>query len=77
MSSQPREKTVGFVGLGMMGGPMAENILKKGHPLVAYDIDKQKLERFVGLGAQAGFGPGRRRAAREQGYIDGRYDRAG
>ena len=32
MSSQPREKTVGFVGLGMMGGPMAENILKKGHP---------------------------------------------
>ena len=77
MSSEERKKTVGFVGLGMMGGPMAENILRKGHPLVAYDIDKRKLEHFVGLGAQAGFGPGRRRAPREHGHIDGRHDRAG
>lgn len=57
MSSQPREKTVGFVGLGMMGGPMAENIVKKGHPLVAYDIDKRKVDRIVGLGAQGASGP--------------------
>ena len=72
MSSQPREKTVGFVGLGMMGGPMAENILKKGHPLVAYDIDKQKLERFVGLGAQGGLGPAdvARRASRVISMVD-------
>jgi 3-hydroxyisobutyrate dehydrogenase-like beta-hydroxyacid dehydrogenase len=28
LSSNTREKTVGFVGLGMMGGPMAANILK-------------------------------------------------
>ena len=39
MSKQAREQTVAFVGLGMMGGPMAENLLKKGHPLVVYDID--------------------------------------
>jgi 3-hydroxyisobutyrate dehydrogenase-like beta-hydroxyacid dehydrogenase len=57
MSGEERKKTVGFIGLGMMGGPMAENILKKGHPLVAYDIDKRKLEHFVSLGAQAGSGP--------------------
>ena len=55
--SKPREETVGFVGLGQMGGPMAENILKKGHPLVAYDIDRSKVERFVGLGVQAASGP--------------------
>jgi 3-hydroxyisobutyrate dehydrogenase-like beta-hydroxyacid dehydrogenase len=41
----------------MMGGPMAGNILKKGHPLVVYDIDAQKVERLVALGAQRGEGP--------------------
>ena len=53
MHSQPREKTVGFVGLGMMGQPMAENILKKGHALVAYDIDRRRVDHIAGLGAQA------------------------
>ncbi|RQR21285.1 NAD(P)-dependent oxidoreductase [Burkholderia sp. Bp9143] len=57
MNSQSRENTVGFVGLGMMGGPMAENILKKGHKLVVYDIDKQKVDRLVALGAQPADGP--------------------
>lgn len=40
----------------MMGGPMAENIFKTGHPLVAYDIDKAKLERFIGMGAEGAKG---------------------
>ena len=57
MSGEGREKTVGFVGLGMMGGAMAANILKAGHPLVVYDIDHQKNERFGALGAQIAFGP--------------------
>jgi 3-hydroxyisobutyrate dehydrogenase-like beta-hydroxyacid dehydrogenase len=52
LSSNTREKTVGFVGLGMMGGPMAANILKAGHPLVAYDIDREKNARIAALGAQ-------------------------
>jgi 3-hydroxyisobutyrate dehydrogenase len=41
----------------MMGGPMAENLLKKGHPLVVYDIDERKVRQFVELGAQAASGP--------------------
>ncbi|QDL38626.1 NAD(P)-dependent oxidoreductase [Rhodoferax sediminis] len=57
MSKQAREKTVAFVGLGQMGGPMAENLLKKGHAVVVYDIDKRKVSRFVELGAQAATGP--------------------
>jgi 3-hydroxyisobutyrate dehydrogenase-like beta-hydroxyacid dehydrogenase len=57
MSKQAREKTVAFVGLGQMGGPMVENLLKKGHAVVVYDIDKQKVARFVELGAQAAAGP--------------------
>lgn len=57
MNNASRENTVGFIGLGMMGAPMAENIVKKGHPLVVYDIDQSKIERLVKLGAQAGKGP--------------------
>jgi 3-hydroxyisobutyrate dehydrogenase-like beta-hydroxyacid dehydrogenase len=57
VSDETRGKIVGFVGLGMMGGPMAANILKAGHPLVAYDIDPAKNERFAALGAQIASGP--------------------
>lgn len=57
MSNQTREATVGFVGLGMMGRPMAENIVKKGHPLVVFDIDPGKVAHLVSLGAQAAAGP--------------------
>jgi 3-hydroxyisobutyrate dehydrogenase-like beta-hydroxyacid dehydrogenase len=41
----------------MMGGPMAENILKKGHPLVVYDIDRKKVAQFVEMGAIAATDP--------------------
>ena len=56
MSKQSRDTTIGFVGLGMMGGPMAENILKKGHTLVVYDIDRKKVAQFVEMGAIAATG---------------------
>lgn len=56
-SSKPREKTVGFIGLGQMGAPMAANILKAGHALVGYDIDKTRIDEVVALGGQAGSGP--------------------
>lgn len=35
---QASNATVGFVGLGNMGGHMARNLLKKGHQLVVYDV---------------------------------------
>jgi 3-hydroxyisobutyrate dehydrogenase-like beta-hydroxyacid dehydrogenase len=57
VTGEGREKTVGFVGLGMMGGAMAANILKAGHPLVVYDIDRQKSEQFGALGAKIASGP--------------------
>ena len=57
MTSDTRETSVGFVGLGAMGGPMAENLLKKGHRLLAYDIDSRKNERFAALGAAIASGP--------------------
>ncbi|QDL38655.1 NAD(P)-dependent oxidoreductase [Rhodoferax sediminis] len=72
MNSQPREKTVGFVGLGSMGSPMAANLLKAGHLLVVYDIDKTKVDQTVSLGAQAGAGPAdvARRASRMISMVD-------
>lgn len=57
MNDQTRDQTVAFVGLGMMGGPMAENLLKKGHRVVVYDIDQKKLSHFAALGAQVATGP--------------------
>jgi len=57
MSKAERANTVAFVGLGMMGGPMAENLLKKGHPLVVFDIDQAKVRQFVERGARAATGP--------------------
>ncbi|WOD14099.1 NAD(P)-dependent oxidoreductase [Paraburkholderia kirstenboschensis] len=55
--SASRESTVGFVGLGMMGGPMAKNILNAGHTLVVYDVDPNKVDRCVALGARPADAP--------------------
>lgn len=41
---------VGFIGLGLMGNPMAKNILKKGFPLSVYNRTKQKCSDFKKLG---------------------------
>lgn len=35
---------IGFIGLGNMGGYMAMNLAKKGHPLVVYDVKKESIE---------------------------------
>lgn len=43
---------IGFVGLGNMGGPMARNLLKAGHEVVAYDIVPEALARLAGAGAR-------------------------
>ena len=47
-----RNNTVGIIGMGMMGGGMAANLLKADFDMVAYDIDPAKNELFSGLGAK-------------------------
>jgi 3-hydroxyisobutyrate dehydrogenase-like beta-hydroxyacid dehydrogenase len=42
---------VGFVGLGMMGTPMAANILSSGFPVSAYDVDEGRVEELARKGA--------------------------
>ena len=47
-------KKIGFIGLGIMGKPMAKNLLKAGYPLTVYDIVPDKAEEVVEAGAKAG-----------------------
>lgn len=50
-------KTVGFIGLGVMGKPMATNVLRKGFPLVVHDLRPEPVAELVALGAQAAGSP--------------------
>jgi 4-hydroxybutyrate dehydrogenase/sulfolactaldehyde 3-reductase len=43
--------TVGFIGLGAMGMPMASNLVRKGFDLTVYDVEPAKIERLAELGA--------------------------
>lgn len=45
---------IGFIGLGIMGKPMAKNLIKAGHELVVYDIVAANVEDVVKAGAKAG-----------------------
>ncbi|HHV79472.1 MAG TPA: NAD(P)-dependent oxidoreductase [Firmicutes bacterium] len=42
---------IGFVGLGIMGKPMAENLIKAGYQLKVYNRTRSKAEPFKALGA--------------------------
>jgi len=45
------KKKIGFIGLGIMGRPMAKNLLKAGFSLVVYDLNKEAVEDVVKAGA--------------------------
>ena len=44
---------IGFIGLGIMGSPMAKNLLKAGHEIVVFDIMKDNVADLVASGAKA------------------------
>ena len=44
---------IGFVGLGIMGKPMAKNLLKAGYQLVVYDIVPAGVKEVAAAGAEA------------------------
>ena len=46
-------KKVGFIGLGIMGKPMAKNLVKAGFSLVVYDVRKEPVEELVKAGASS------------------------
>jgi 3-hydroxyisobutyrate dehydrogenase-like beta-hydroxyacid dehydrogenase len=42
---------VGFIGLGIMGQPMAQNVVKGGHALTVYNRSGEKAKPFGDAGA--------------------------
>jgi 3-hydroxyisobutyrate dehydrogenase-like beta-hydroxyacid dehydrogenase len=48
---------IGFIGLGAMGGPMAERLVDTDHDLVVFDRDQGRVQALVGRGASAGESP--------------------
>jgi 3-hydroxyisobutyrate dehydrogenase-like beta-hydroxyacid dehydrogenase len=50
-------KTVGFVGLGIMGLPMAENLLEAGYRVVGHNRSQEPVEELVEAGGEDGNSP--------------------
>lgn len=44
---------IGFIGLGIMGRPMAKNLIKAGHELTVFDFNKEAVADLVSCGAAA------------------------
>jgi len=56
VSSAAAEK-VGFIGLGNMGRGMADNLLQKGHSVVAFDVVPENVQAVVAKGAEQADSP--------------------
>ena len=48
---------IGFVGLGVMGGPMSKRLLERGHALVVHDRDREAVGKVAAAGATAADSP--------------------
>jgi len=48
---------IGFIGLGTMGGPMARNLIRKGHALVVSDMQPAAVAALVEAGATTAASP--------------------
>ncbi len=51
------KQKIGFMGLGIMGAPMAANILKAGYPLTVYNRTAAKCEPLAQQGAKVAASP--------------------
>lgn len=45
---------IGLIGLGIMGRPMAENLLRAGHPLTVWNRSRPGIEALTAAGAEEG-----------------------
>ena len=53
----PENETIGYIGLGNMGMPMARNLLRAGCPVVVHDLDPARVRTLVEEGAAAAESP--------------------
>ena len=45
--------TIAFIGLGIMGGPMAANLVKAGHDVIGFNRSRPKVDALVDRGGRA------------------------
>ena len=50
-------QVIGFIGLGIMGRPMAKNLLKAGYPLVVHSRSRGPVDEIARAGAKVGSSP--------------------
>src|SRR5262249_38956954 len=50
-------ETIGFIGLGVMGKPMAKHVQAKGYSLAVFNRSRPPLDELVALGAHVGSSP--------------------
>ena len=50
-------KKLGFIGVGIMGKPMAKNLIDAGYKVIVYDINKKALDETVAYGGERGTSP--------------------
>ncbi|MEJ2302389.1 MAG: NAD-binding protein [Anaerolineales bacterium] len=53
----PNKLTVGYIGLGLMGKPMARNILRAGYPLVVHNRSRAAVNELAAEGAKPASSP--------------------
>jgi len=51
------KELIGFIGVGVMGGPMARRLIEAGHALIVHDIDPAAVRRLRTLGARVAASP--------------------
>lgn len=50
-------KKIGFIGLGIMGKPMATNLIKAGYQLTVHDVNRKPVQELVAMGAGESLSP--------------------
>jgi len=51
------KRKIGFIGLGVMGKPMAMNLLKAGYPMIVWNRTRSKMNDLLALGAEGAESP--------------------
>ena len=53
----PAMKRIGFIGLGIMGKPMSQNLLKAGYEVTVYNRSRPAADALVSAGAKTAASP--------------------
>lgn len=49
-SSRPALPRIAWIGLGIMGSPMSENLIKAGYQVTGFTLEQDKLDRLAAAG---------------------------